>query len=98
MAIHIGRREVLCTLASAAVAWPLATGAQQPGRIRRIVFFHSLTENDPEVQARITAFRQGLETLGWTENRNIQIEHRFSGGDFRPSLQGNGTPSPTEEE
>jgi putative tryptophan/tyrosine transport system substrate-binding protein len=34
------------------------------------------------VQARVTAFRQGLEALGWTENRNVQVEHRFSGGDL----------------
>jgi putative ABC transport system substrate-binding protein len=39
-------------------------------------------ENDPEVQARIAAFRQRLETLGWVENSNIQVEHRFSAGDF----------------
>jgi ABC-type uncharacterized transport system substrate-binding protein len=50
--------------------------------MRRIVFLHSLSERDPEVQTRIAAFRQGLENLGWIENRNIQIEHRFSGGDF----------------
>jgi putative ABC transport system substrate-binding protein len=50
--------------------------------MRRIVFLHALAENDPEVQARIEAFRQGLETLGWVQNRNIQIEHRFSAGDF----------------
>jgi putative ABC transport system substrate-binding protein len=72
------RREFITLLAGAAAAWPLGAVAQQPGRVRRIVFFHSLTENDPEVQARITAFRQGLEALGWTENHNIQIEHRFS--------------------
>jgi ABC-type uncharacterized transport system substrate-binding protein len=28
--------------------------------------------------ARIIAFRQGLEALGWIENRNIRIEHRYS--------------------
>src|ERR1700730_16463258 len=82
MAIHIGRREFIATLASAAAARPLAARAQQPERMRRIVFLHPLAEDDPEVQTRIVAFRQGLETLGWTENRNIQITHRFSGGDF----------------
>ena len=50
--------------------------------MRRIVFLHSLAENDPEVQARIAAFRQGLEALGWREKRNVQIEHRFSRGDI----------------
>jgi len=43
---------------------------------------HALAESDPEVQKRVAVFRQGLETLGWTENRNIQIAHRFSDGDF----------------
>jgi putative ABC transport system substrate-binding protein len=75
------RREVIALLGGAA-AWPLAADAQHPDRMRRIVFLHSLAENDPEVQARIAAFRQGLETLGWTENHNIQIEHRFSSGDL----------------
>ncbi len=75
------RREFI-TLLGGVAAWPLAARAQQPERTRRIVFLHALAENDPEVQARIAAFRQGLETLGWTENHNIQIEHRFSGGDL----------------
>jgi putative tryptophan/tyrosine transport system substrate-binding protein len=43
---------------------------------------HPYTENDPEVRARVVAFRQGLEALGWSENRNIRIEHRYSGGDL----------------
>ncbi len=76
------RREVITLLGGAAVAWPLAARAQHSGHMRRIVFLHSLAENDPEVQTRIAAFRQGLENLVWIENRNIQIEHRFSGGDF----------------
>jgi putative ABC transport system substrate-binding protein len=82
MAIYLGRRKFLATLGGAAAAWPLAARAQQPERKRRVVFLHSSAENDPEVQARIAAFRQALETLGWVENRNLQIEHRFSAGDI----------------
>jgi len=76
------RRREFITLLGGAAAWPLAARAQAPERMRRIVFLHSLAEADPEVQARIAAFRQGLETLGWMENRNIQVEHRFAAGDF----------------
>jgi putative ABC transport system substrate-binding protein len=82
MAIHIRRREFIATLGGG--AWPFGVRAQaQHGeRLRRVVFLHSLAENDPEVQIRVAAFREGIEALGWTENRNIQVEHRFSGGDF----------------
>src|SRR6516164_7707205 len=80
------RRAFITLLGGAAAAWPLAAGAQQGARVRRIVFLHSLAENDPEVQVRIAAFRQGLGTLGWTENRNVQIEHRFTRGDL-PQMQ-----------
>jgi putative ABC transport system substrate-binding protein len=75
------RREFIMLFGGAA-AWPLAARAQQTERMRRIVFLHALAADDPEVQPRIAAFRLGLETLGWTESRNIQIEHRFSAGDF----------------
>jgi putative ABC transport system substrate-binding protein len=76
------RREFITLIGGAAAAWPLAARAQQRERVRRIVFLHGIAENDPEAQARVVAFRQGLEALGWVENRNIQVEHRFSGGDF----------------
>src|SRR5262249_39896905 len=79
---QVKRREFITLLGGAAAAWPLEARAQRPERVRRIVFLHSLAENDPEVQARIAAFRQGLEALGWMENRNVQIEHRFSRGDI----------------
>ena len=82
MAINIGRREFVVTLGSAAAAWPFAAQAEHGERLQRVVFLHSLAENDPEVQIRVAAFREGIEALGWTENRNIQVEHRFSGGDF----------------
>src|SRR5215510_12794401 len=60
-------------LGGAAVAWPLAARAQQGERMRRVAFLHGYAENDPEVLPRIVAFRQGLEALGWRENRNIRV-------------------------
>jgi len=39
------------------------------------------TEHDPESEARIAAFRRGLEELGWVDGRNIRIDYRFAGGD-----------------
>ena len=82
MTACIGRREFITLLSAAAAPWPLAARAQQPERLRRIVFLHGIAEHDPEATARVEAFRQGLEALGWVENRNIQIAHRYSGGDF----------------
>jgi putative ABC transport system substrate-binding protein len=38
-------------------------------------------EDDPETQARLAAFRHGLETLGWTEGRKILIDYRFAPAD-----------------
>jgi ABC-type uncharacterized transport system substrate-binding protein len=75
------RREFIAGLGGAA-AWPLVARAQQPERMRRVFFLHALAANDPETQGRILAFQQALEALGWIENRNIQIEHRFAAGDF----------------
>ena len=75
-------RRAFITLLGGAAAWPLVARAQQGERIRRIVFLHGRAEDDPEEQARIAAFRQGLEALGWTENRNIKVEHRFSDGNL----------------
>jgi ABC-type uncharacterized transport system substrate-binding protein len=74
------RRREFITLLGGAAAWPLPARAQQTERVRRIAFLHGLAEIDPEVKARIAAFREGLNALGWAENRNIQIDHRFSGG------------------
>ena len=75
------RREVVSLLAGA-VAWPLVARAQRSERVRRIgVIMAATEEKDPESQGRITAFREGLAALGWTEGRNIRIDYRFGGGD-----------------
>ena len=71
------RREFITGLGSA-VAWPVLAGAQQP--VRRIGVLMSLEASEPEGQARIKAFLQGLQALGWTEGRNLQVEYRWGGG------------------
>jgi putative tryptophan/tyrosine transport system substrate-binding protein len=77
------RRDFIKGIVGSATVWPLAADAQQQhGGLPRIAFLHAIAEHDPEIQARIEAFRQELEALGWVENRNIQISHWFSGGDF----------------
>src|SRR5512132_74113 len=72
------RRAFMSLLGGAAAAWPLAARAQQGERMRRIGVLMSGAEADPELQARVTAFRQKLEQYGWSEGRNIYIDIRFS--------------------
>jgi ABC transporter substrate binding protein len=73
------RREFIAGLGGAA-AWPLAATAQQPERVRRVVVLMGIA-NDADAQARVAALHQGLQELGWTIGRNIQIEYRFADGD-----------------
>jgi putative tryptophan/tyrosine transport system substrate-binding protein len=61
-------------------AWPVAARAQQGEPTRRIGVLMNLSETDSEGQARIAAFREGLDKLGWLEGRNIQIEYRWAAG------------------
>jgi putative tryptophan/tyrosine transport system substrate-binding protein len=72
------RREFIALFGGAAVTWPLAARAQQPDRMRRIGLLLGIAENAPEAHARVTAFRQGLQELGWVEGRNIRIDSRFA--------------------
>ena len=75
------RRAFILALGGAAVAWPLAAGAQQSERMRRIGVLTAFTANDPESQARIAAFQQGLQKLGWTDGSNVRIDTRWAAGD-----------------
>ena len=72
------RRDFIKLLGGAAAAWPVAVRAQQPNQMRRIGMLFPLAESDPEGQARVTAFREALQKLGWTEGRNIQIDYRWT--------------------
>jgi putative tryptophan/tyrosine transport system substrate-binding protein len=70
----VERREFITLLGgAAAAAWPLAGRAQQSERMRRIGVLMTTAAADPAGQARLTAFRMELETLGWTDGRNIHV-------------------------
>jgi putative ABC transport system substrate-binding protein len=73
------RRHFITLLGRAAAAWPLAARAQQPA-MRRIGVLMNLSADDPESTARLTAFVQGLQQLGWTDGRNVQMEIRWGAG------------------
>ena len=74
------RREFVMLLGGAAAAWPLA-GHAQLAPLRRVGIFMDLSEQDPEGQARVAAFRKGLQDLGWMEGRNVRFDTRWTGGD-----------------
>jgi putative ABC transport system substrate-binding protein len=75
------RRRDFITLLGAAVAWPLTARAQQPERMRRIGVLSTLAADDPQATARLAAFLQGLQQMGWTDGRNVRIDHRWGAGD-----------------
>jgi putative ABC transport system substrate-binding protein len=76
----VKRREFITLLGGAVAAWPLAVRAQQPERMRRIGVLMARSANDPEAQAWVAAFLQGLQELGWSVGRNVIIDIRWSTG------------------
>jgi putative tryptophan/tyrosine transport system substrate-binding protein len=75
---HTKRREFITLLGGAAVAWPLAASAQQPGRLPTIGF---LGESTPSGQREwVAAFEQRLRELGWIRGRDVAIEYRWAEG------------------
>ena len=76
------RREFITLLGGAAVAWPLAARAQQGQRVRRVgVLIVAYTQTDPEAQARVAAFLDTFQKLGWADGRNVRIEYRWGAGE-----------------
>ena len=76
------RRTFIAALVGAA-AWPLTARAQQSERMRRIGVLMNLAADDAEGQARLAAFVQDLQQLGWTDGRNVRIDVRWVVGDAR---------------
>jgi putative ABC transport system substrate-binding protein len=75
------RREFITLLSGTTFIWPIAARAQQREQIARIGVLMGTAVEDPEGQARITAFRQGLQKSGLTEGQNVRIDVRWTAGD-----------------
>src|SRR5271165_1833923 len=76
------RRRTFIAALGGVAAWPVLARAQQADRMRRIGVLMAYAETDPQAQADFAAFRQGLATLGWSEESNLRIDLRWSAGDI----------------
>ena len=74
------RREFIALLGGAA-AWPFGARAQQSSTVRRIGVLMNYRADEPEGQARVMAFTQALQKLGWSEGSNLRIDTRWAGTD-----------------
>jgi putative tryptophan/tyrosine transport system substrate-binding protein len=74
----MNRREILFAFAGTPFIWPIAAAAKER-RARLIGMLMPFGESDPEALTRFTAFRQRLEDLGWTVDRNLRIDARWAG-------------------
>jgi putative ABC transport system substrate-binding protein len=73
------RRRDFIGMLGAAATWPVAARAQQPAL--PVVGYLGL--ETPELYAsRLRAFREGLSSTGYEENRNLTIEYRWSEGQY----------------
>jgi putative tryptophan/tyrosine transport system substrate-binding protein len=77
MAIDIGRRDFI-TLVGGVAAWPLATRAQQSGKLPTIGFFSA--GSAAPLSNWVAAFVKRLHELGWIEGRTVAIEYRWAEG------------------
>ena len=72
------RREFI-TLLGGAAAWPLLAHAQHSERMPRVGVLIAVAD-DPEGQARLGAFKNGMRDLGWTDGGNVRMDVRFAAG------------------
>jgi len=75
------RREFITLLAGVAAAWPLAARAQQSERMRRVGVLIARAANDPEGKKQAETLQRGLEQLGWSSGRNVEIHFRWQTND-----------------
>jgi putative tryptophan/tyrosine transport system substrate-binding protein len=77
MEINIARRKFIAALGGAAAAWPLVARAQQQ-RMQRVGVLMPYKENDLGAKGWLSEFTQGLQGLGWTDSRNLQVDVRWA--------------------
>ena len=81
------RRRQFIRLLGGAAAWPLAAPAQQPERMRRVGVLMPTSADNPDAQARLAAFLQGLQQFGWAVGRNLRIDLRWAAGEVDRNRQ-----------
>ena len=74
------RRDFVQGIA-ASTAWSLAARAQRASRMRRIGLLTTFSDSDALAEGWLTAFRKGLDELGWRDGHNVQIDYRRAAGD-----------------
>jgi putative ABC transport system substrate-binding protein len=77
----VKRRDFITLLGGAAVAASNPAQAEQD-RVRHIGILMGYAEDDPDTQARMTAFKEAFEQLGWKDGRNVTITYRFGVGEI----------------
>jgi putative ABC transport system substrate-binding protein len=77
--VDLRRRQVVALL-GVGVTWPFALRAQHGERKRRIGALWQSAAGDPLTEPALTVFRRALEQLGWSEDRNVVFDYRFTGG------------------
>ena len=81
------RRDFVKGIAGSAIGWPLAASAQQRDQMRRIGVLMTRKADDPEGQKQLAALRQGLLELGWSEDKTLHIETRWTIADAAEALR-----------
>lgn len=76
------RREFITLLSGVAIAWPAPPRAEQPERMRRVGILMNNSADDANGQSRVTAFRQKLRQLGWSDESNVRIDTRWAGAEI----------------
>src|SRR4051794_3476187 len=74
------RRDFIKLVASSTFAWALPANAQQSARMRRVGMLFGISAEDVHAKARIAAFLQELQKLGWTEGGSVRIDLRAGEG------------------
>jgi ABC-type uncharacterized transport system substrate-binding protein len=75
------RRAFITLVGGAAATWPLAARGQHPEQMRRIGVLMNRAADNPQGQARLAAFQQALQQLGWSDGRNVRIDTRWGEND-----------------
>jgi putative tryptophan/tyrosine transport system substrate-binding protein len=74
----MNRREFITLVGGGVAVWPLATHAQQAGKVYRIGMVETISE--ALNAANLAAFRKSLRDLGYVEGQNLVIEYRSADG------------------